>query len=79
MSFGPKTWNWGTLKTIVKKKIECIWTVFHYQNNYYFWVIDKVINEVKQKTKTTTVINNKSVSKTHWLVPACKGTTKVIP
>ena len=71
-SFGPKTCNCGTLKPLLKKEIEYIQTVFHYQNNYYFWVIGK-INEVKQKTKTTTVINNKAVSETHRLVLSYKG------
>lgn len=42
-----------------KSKTKYIQTAFHFHNNYPFLVNDKVINEVKEKPKNTTVINEK--------------------
>lgn len=73
-SFKPNNWKWGTLETLVTrafemcstykfldKEIEYIKTVFYHQNSYPLWVIEKIINEVKQKPKLTKVDNGESV------------------
>ena len=70
-SFGPNSWNCGTLRTIVNRafeicstdnfleeEIEHIRAVFYHQNNYPLWVIDKIINEVKEKPKVTKLEND---------------------
>ena len=44
---------------ILRKETKYIQTAFHFHNNYAFLVNDKVINEVKEKLKNTTVINEK--------------------
>lgn len=39
----------------LEEEIEFIRTGFYYQTNYPFWVINKIINEVKEITKVTTL------------------------
>ena len=85
-SFGPNSWKWGTLRTIVtrgfeicstdtflEEEIEYIRAVFYHQNNYPLWLIDKIINEVKEKPKVTKVDNVESCDKKHRLVLPYKG------
>ena len=80
-SFGPNSWNWGTLRTIanrpfeicstdnfLEEEIEHIRAVFYHQNNYPLWVIDKIINEVKEKAKVTKLENDENGDKKHRLV-----------
>ena len=68
--------KWGTLKTIVtrpfeicstnkflEKGIEYLRAVFCHQNNYPFWVIDKIVYKVKGQPKFTKVGNDKVVTK----------------
>ena len=70
-----------TLNTIVTKafdicstdnflewEIEYIKSVIYQQDNYPLWVIDKIINEVKEKPEITKVDNDESSDKKHWLV-----------
>ena len=85
-SFGPNSWKWGTLRTTVtrafeicstdkflEEEVEHIRAVFYHQNNYPFWVFDKIINEVKEKPKVTKVDTDKSGDKKHRLVLPNKG------
>ena len=62
-SFVPKSWTWGTLKTLVRRAhINCS-TEKHLEeelnhitktcseiNNYLHWVITKVFKEIKEMT-----------------------------
>ena len=62
-SFVPKSWTWGTLKTLVRRAhINCS-TEKHLKeelnhitktcsaiNNYLHWVITKVFKEIKEMT-----------------------------
>ena len=59
INFWKKKWNICGQYFIIKQLL--------------FWVIDKVINETKENPKTTTVINDKNVQKTHQLVLPHKG------
>lgn len=72
--FGLKPWIYGTLITIVTRAFEICTSknisrtgnrvysdiIFHH-NNDLFWLVEKFITEVKDRPKTTTVINDKKV------------------
>ena len=62
-SFVPKSWKWGTLKTLVqrahincstekhlKEELNHIRKTFNEINNYPHWVITKVFKEIKEMT-----------------------------
>ena len=62
-SFAPKSWKWGTLKTLVrrahincstknhlKEELNHIRKTFNEINNYPHWVITKVFKEIKEMT-----------------------------
>ena len=79
--FGSNNWKYGTLRPIVtrvfeirstnkclEEQIEYIKVLFNHQNNYPLWVIDKIINKVKEKPKVTKVDNDKSGDEKHRLV-----------
>ena len=79
-------WNGGTLRTIVtrafeicstdkflEEEMEYIKAVFCHQKNYPVWVIDKIINEMKEKPIVTKVENDASGDKKHWLILTYKG------
>lgn len=42
--------------------------VFHHQMNHLLWVINKIINKGKQKTKVANKNNDESSNKKHQLV-----------
>ena len=44
----------------LEEEIEYIRIVFCHQNNYPLWVIDEIINKVKEKLKVTKVDNDES-------------------
>ena len=80
-SFGLNSWIWGTLRTIATRTFKICSTdkflgeeikhnraVFYHQNNYSLWVIDKIINKVKEKPKVTKVDNDESGDKKRRLV-----------
>ena len=61
-SFVPNKWKWGTLKTLTKraydvcstqellqKELNCIEKVFRVDNKYPNWVIEKFLQQAKQK------------------------------
>ena len=79
-SFGPNDLKWDTLRTIItrafeicstnkflEEEIEYIRAVFYHRNNYPLWVIDKIINELKEKLKVTKVDNDESAEKKNQL------------
>ena len=62
-SFAPKSWKWGTLKTLVrrahiscsteenlKKELNHIRKTFNEINNHLHWVITKVFKKIKEMT-----------------------------
>ena len=85
-SFGPNSWERGTLRANVTKsfevcstdkfleeEIQYIRATFYHQNNYPIWVIDKIINKVKERPKVIKVDNDKSGGKKHRLLLPYKG------
>ena len=84
--FASNKWKWGTLKTLVtrtfvicstdeylKEELEHIQTVFHHDNNYPLWVINKVIDDAKKVPLTNENNSSSSYYKIYRLMLLYQG------
>ena len=92
ISFTPNKWKWQALKTLVRHaygacsndyylgcELQQLQKVFHKQNIYSIWVINKIFKEIQSKQNVTTPITtgneerNNNVEN-HLLILPYKGT-----